>query len=200
MEQIILKYAYPLDTQRRDAALKMGWKYPSLGETRTQVELAKEWWSEINENNRLLGLLEKLSGFKLPYPLEAYLIGGAMNSTSHPLIVTLYKHDGVAKSKEGFTETIIHEITHRYVGDEDFPKIKSFYSEFIKKEFEGESASTQNHIMVYVFLKKILEEFFGKENVYKYINLENSPDYKKAWDIAAEREEELFNKFRELTN
>lgn len=199
MEQIILKYAYPLDAQRRDIASKIGWKYPTLGKVRKQVEIAKEWWQEINKNNKLIIRLEELTGFKLPYSLEAYLIGGAMNSTSHPLIITLYKKGGVAKSKEEFTETLIHEIIHRYVGDSDFPQIKKFYSDFIKKEFQHESVSTQNHIMVYIILKRILEEFFGKENIGKYINLEKSLDYKRAWDIAVEKEDELFNNFRKLT-
>lgn len=201
-ESIILKYAYPLDADRRSLAQKRGWWYPLVGEVRKQVEVAKNRWKEINQDNQVISRIEELTGLNLPYPVEAYLIGGVetISSMSHPLIITLWGHDEKVKTKEEFAEVVIHELLHRYVGGEDFPQLAKFW-EFIRVEYADEQVKTQNHIILYVFWKKIFEEFFGKENLDKYsVDLQKWPDYKRAWDIAIEKENELFEKFKKLTS
>src|SRR3989344_1932392 len=113
-----LKYAYPLDTERRQLfADKNFGDYPSVEEVKSKVSEWKKIWSEINKDDKVFKLLIKTIGVNIPKVLEMHIFGAGLNAMSNPLIMPIVGRGGKKFNDNEFIETAIHEVIHRFVGD-----------------------------------------------------------------------------------
>ena len=194
-----LKYAYPLDTERRQLfADKNFGDYPSVEEVKSKVSEWKKIWSEINKDDKVFKLLIKTIGVNIPKDLEMHIFGAGLNAMSNPLIMPIVGRGGKKFNDNEFIETAIHEVIHRFVGDsQNNANIENYWAT-IRKEYENESTLTQNHIIIYVVLEIVLLELFGKERLKDFINPKH-PDYQRAVAIVAEKgAQNLIKQFRDV--
>lgn len=192
-----LKYAYPLDNERRQLfADKNFGDYPSFEVIENKLEEWKKVWEELNTDDRIIKRLTELTGLTLSRDLELYIFGRGIRPMSNPLMMPIMNFKGKIFTDDEFTEIVIHEIAHRFVGDlENNPGLENYWN-MIRKEYANESILTQNHIIIYALLDIILMEIFGKERLKNFIHPKNY-DYEKAVAIVSEkRAENLINEFR----
>ncbi len=196
-----LKYAFPLDSDRRQLfANKNFGYYPSIEEVENKINEWKKVWSETNKEDRVFKLLIKTIGVNLPRDLEMYIFGAGLSAMSNPLIMPIINRgrDGKKFSDNEFIETAIHEIIHRFVGDSENNANIEKYWEIIRKEYNNENTLTRNHIIVYAILKIVLSELFGKEKLKNFTNPRH-PEYQRAVAIVAEKgAEKLVKQFRDI--
>jgi len=185
-----LKYAYPLDGERRKLfADKNFGDYPSIEEVRNKVGEWKKLWSDINKDDKIFKLLIKTIGVTLPRDLEMYIFGTGLNAMSSPLIMPIIGRNGKKFTADEFIEIVIHEIIHRFVGDlENNGNIEKYWKT-IREEYKDETILTQNHIIVYAVLEIVLSELFGKDKLKDFINSENPkhPEYQRAVATVAKK-------------
>ena len=187
--KIILRLSSLLDNERRILFKERGWPYPDLETVKAQDKICKEWWKEFNSDNKIINKISELTGVVLPYPIEAYVIGkGLAYSMSTPLIMQIFKRDDTAITRNDFIELIVHEVIHRFVGDTQMNPQTEPYWDFVREKYKNESRKTQNHIMVYAVLIKILGEFNKPSLDLIPERIEKYPDYKKAFEIAEKEE------------
>ena len=195
--KLYLKYAYPLDNERRQlfADKNLG-DYPSFGIIKSKVDDWKKLWTVTNTDDRVIKLLIDLTGLTLPRDLEMYIFGNGIRPMSNPLMMPIINFEGKTYSDDEFIEIVIHEIIHRFVGDyENNPGLKDYWNA-IRKNYSQESVLTQNHIIVYALLNKVLSGLFGKERLKDFMNLKH-PDYKRAVEMVLEKgAESLIKEFR----
>lgn len=197
--KLYLKYAYPLDRERRQLyADKNFGDYPSFEEVKNKVGEWKKIWSEINQDDKVFKLLIETIGVSLPRDLEMHIFGAGLNAMSNPLIMPIVGRSGKVFTDDEFIETAIHEVIHRFVGDSENNAGIEKYWESIRNEYEKESTLTQNHIMVYAVLEIVLSGLFGKDKLKDFIH-PKYPDYQRAVAIVAENgAHNLVKQFRDF--
>lgn len=194
-----LKYAYPLDRERRQFfADKNFGDYPSVEEVKNKVSEWKKIWSEINKDSKVFKLLIKTIGVNLPRDLEMHVFGAGLNAMSNPLIVPIVGRGGKKFTDDEFIETAIHEVIHRFVGDsENNTNIEKYWGA-VRKDYEKENTLTQNHIIIYAVLEIVLSELFGKERLENFIHPKH-PEYQRAVVIVAEKgAQNLIKQFQDI--
>lgn len=194
-----LKYAYPLDRERRQLfADKNFGDYPSVEEVKNKVSQWKNIWNDINKDDKVFMLLIKTISVNLQRDLEMHIFGAGLNAMSNPLIMPIVDRGGKKFADNEFIETAIHEVIHRFVGDlENNTNIEKYW-ETIRKEYKKESVLTQNHIMIYAVLEIVLFELFGKERLKDFINPKH-PEYQRAVAIVTEKGAgNLVKQFRDI--
>ncbi len=196
--KIHLKYAYPLDINRRQLfADKNFGSYPSVEEVKNKVKEWREIWEKLNKDDKIFKSLIEITGVNLPRDLEMYIFGAGLNAMSNPLIMPIVGRNGKIFTNDEFIETAVHEVIHRFVGDsENNAGIKNYW-EAIRKEYEKESILTQNHTIIYAILEIVLTELFGKERLKDFIHPKH-PDYQHAIAIVSENgAQNLVKQFRD---
>jgi hypothetical protein len=197
-----LKYAYPLDGERRKLfADKNFGEYPSIEEVRNRVGELKKIWSEINNGDKVFKLLIKVIGVTIPRDLEMHIFGAGLNAMSNPLIMPIIGRGGKKFTDNEFIEIVIHEVIHRFIGDSENNANIEKYWKTIREEYKNETIRTQNHILVYAVLEIVLSELFGKEKLKDFINSDNPkhPEYQRAVAIVVEKgAENLIKQFRDI--
>lgn len=194
-----LKYAYPLDRERRQLfADKNFGNYPSVEEVKNKVSEWKKIWNEINKDDKVFKLLIKTIGVNLQRDLEMHIFGAGLNAMSNPLIMPIVSRGGKNLTDDQFIETVIHEVVHRFVSNSENNTNIEKYWETIREEYKNETILTQNHIIVYTVLEIILSELFGTERLKDFINPKH-PEYQRAIAIVAEKGvENLVKHFRDI--
>lgn len=194
-----LKYAYPLDRERRKLfADKNFGDYPTIEEVKNKISEWKKIWSKVNKDDKVFKLLIETIGVNLPRDLEMHIFGAGLSAMSNPLIMPIVGRGGKVFVDDEFIETAIHEVIHRFVGDSENNVGIERYWETIRKEYEKESTLTQNHIMIYAVLEIVLSELFGEERLKGFIHPKH-PDYKRAVAIVAEKgAKNLVKQFRDF--
>jgi hypothetical protein len=185
--KLYLKYAGPLDEDRRALFLKknLGF-YPSPTEIKDVLQEWQETWNTINANDRVFHLLTSITGVTLTHDLEMYIFGTGLPAMSKPLMIPIIGKGDRKFTVNDFTELIIHELIHRFVGDvENNPGITSYWQQ-IRQEYSGESIKTQNHIIVYAVLEETISQLFDEESISSYINPPNQ-EYQVAVDIMRQK-------------
>ncbi len=197
-----LKYAYPLDGERRKFfADKNFGDYPSIEEVKNKVNKWKKIWSEINKDDKVFKLLIKTIGVNLPRDLEMHIFGAGLSAMSNPLIMPIVSRGGKKFTDNEFIKIVIHEVIHRFIGDSENNANIEKYWKTIREEYKEETILTQNHILVYAVLEIVLSELFGKDRLKDFINFENPkhPEYQRAVIIVSEKSaENLIKQFRNI--
>lgn len=193
------KYAYPLDTERRQffSNNNLG-DYPSIEEVENRRDEWKKIWSETNKNDKVFKLLIKTIGVSIHRDLEMYIFGAGLHAMSHPFIMPIVGRIGKRITDDEFIGIAIHEIIHRFVADfENNANIKNYWKT-IRKEYKSESTQAQIHIIVYAVLEIVLSKLFGKERLKDFITLRN-PNEQRAFAIVAEKgAQNLIKQFRDI--
>lgn len=192
------KYAYPLDRNRRQLfEEKNSGPYPSIEDVKAKIGEWRKVWDDLNADDRIFKLLIEITGVNLPRDLELCIYGAGLGAMSYPLIMPIARKNGEVIADDKFIRTAIHEIIHRLVADPENNAGVKEYWRAIKQEYAVESILTQNHIIVYAVLGKVLGEVFGKEKANGLMH-SKTPDYERAIAIVAEKgAENLIEQFRE---
>ena len=202
--KLLILYGYVLDRERRQLfKLKDLGPYPDFEVIKVQVNKLKELWAKINDQDQIIKKIIDLTGVNLSRDMEAWIIGSGLSPMSHPFIVPISAKNKEIFSEETFVEIIIHEIIHKFVGDqEETPRLEKYWNYLKNDKYKDESSSTRNHVILYAVLKVIIVEFFGRDKLSRYVRMENLPeDYKKAWDLMElEGAENLIAEFVKFTN
>lgn len=197
--QVVFKYAYPLDRNRRELykQKELG-RYPSQQRVKEEVNIWRKLWAEINEDDTVIKKIIDITGIIYPRDIEAFVIGGGMRAMSTPLILPVTSLENRGESKR--TELIIHEILHRFVGDrEAVPRVGNYWDK-VREKWADESKLTQNHIIIYALLIRILGDLTPDIDVKNTIHKE-ATNYFRALEIAREEDPDtIIAEFRELTD
>lgn len=186
--KLYIQYAYPLDMDRRYLLEEKNLQYPSYEEIVARIAELKKLWEDVNAGDRVFRLLIELTGVTVPRDLEMYIIGGGLRPMSHPLLMPITGGDGKRYSDDECLETIIHEIIHRFVGQSESNEGIAAYWQVIREEYTDETRTTQNHIIVYALLEKILAEVVGRDSLEGFMKPPH-PEYQKAAQIAKQKGE-----------
>lgn len=185
-QSLYITYAFPLDLDRRELAMKRGIAYPSQEKVFETAAIWRQVWQRVNQEDRIIHQLSTLTGVTLPYPIEANIIGGYFHAMSVPLIIPITVDQGRFLTETDFLNICIHELTHRFIlPREDIPQIRGYWNA-LQERYATESRDTQNHILVYALLKLVLPTFIGEECWQACQKIE-PPDYQRAFDIMEER-------------
>ncbi|MEX2515137.1 MAG: hypothetical protein WD335_03340 [Candidatus Paceibacterota bacterium] len=196
--QVVFKYAYPLDRNRRQLFKRKDLEgYPSKKRVNKEVQIWRELWSEINKDDSVIKKIIDITGITYPRDIEVFVIGGGLGAMSTPLILPVMSLEGQGRDKR--TELVIHELLHRFAGDrEAVPCVGNYWSK-VREKWVDESKLTQNHIIIYALLIRILGDLAPdidvKDTIYK-----EATDYFRALEIAREEgPDEIIAEFRELS-
>ena len=198
--QVIFTYAYPLDVNRRQLfeIKDFDQEYPSSDEVRKELASWRELWKKLNKHNRVLERITELTGVNYPRDIEAFVFGGGLGAMSTPLLLPLLKLKG--KPEEKRKELIIHEILHLYVSIKTDKVTTKPYWDMIAQKYANESKRTQNHIIIYALLEKLLAEFVPDFDVKNAIHPE-AEDYFRALKIARQADAgAVIAEFREFVS
>lgn len=199
--QLIFKYAYPLDGNRRQLFEEkdLG-EYPTIGEVEEGVEMWKALWAKYNKDDRVMKKIIELTGLVYPQDIIAFVIGGGLNPMSTPLILPVQWGDDTNYEQEGARkELITHEILHLFVGDQQaLPELREYWNAAYEK-YAGESDTVKHHVIIYALLIKIFDAFLPDMDVGDFIG-EDWEDYARAYEIACEEgADTIITDFRRLT-
>lgn len=169
--QIIIRYGRLIDPvfifycQNNPDLEKLGWKEwvpPTREEVNRRIKGYREEWRKYKITKNISSALGIPFGRNI---IDVHIVSGASRATSHPIIIK-----SGFKPKE-FVVTLAHELIHVILTDNKIPKIV-----FDEKESE----STNNHVIVFAVLKKILDqELWGVK-----VEMTKSKDYLKALEIS----------------
>lgn len=196
--QVIFKYAYPLDRNRRELYKKKDFgDYPSPERVKKEVEIWRDLWGDINKDDLVIKQIIALTGVTYPRDIEAFIIGGGMGAMSTPLLLPVTSLEGESSDKR--TELVIHEVLHRFVGDrEAVPRVGKYWQQ-VREKWSDESRLTQNHIIIYALLIQILADLLPDADVKDLIHKE-ADNYFRALEIAREvGPVAIIEEFRQLT-
>lgn len=174
--EIIIQYGRLIDPvftfycQNNPDLKKFGWDKwtpPTKEEIDKRIKAYKEEWEKYNivkEISNCLGL-----SFKRDV-IDVYIVSGVSRSSSHPIII---KSSFTPKE---FVVTLTHELIHRILTINKIPKVV----------FDpDESDTTNNHVIVFAVLKKILNEELWNINI-KPSSKHPSKEYARALELAEE--------------
>jgi hypothetical protein len=135
-----------------------------------------------------------VTGTTLPRDLEVYVFGQGIKAMSVPLLMPIANKNGKV-TEEGFLQTVIHEIVHRFSSSENNRGIAGYWEQ-MRNVYGNESQLTRNHIFVYAVLNVVGEKLFGPKWVAE-INKVEHPDYARAVEIVQkEGAQTLIDTFR----
>lgn len=175
--EIIIQYGRLIDsvsifyTQNHPSTKKYGWHDwtpPSQAELERRIDTYKKEWKKydlVKDISRVLNL-----SFKRRV-IDVFIVSGTSRATSHPIIIK----SGLTPDR--FVITLAHELIHRILSINEVPPL--VYDESV-------SSLTNNHVIVYAVLKKILNE--------KLWNIVIGPQSKypsKEYSLALELSEEI---------
>lgn len=190
------KYAYPLDSNRRQLFEEKGWEgYPSMDAICAEVDIWKEFWEEFNKDDEIIKEIVNLIGIIYPQNITAYVIGGGLNPMSTPLILPVLRE--ISYEAEGArAELLVHEILHLFVGDIQLIPFLNTYWRKTREKYSAESPVVQHHIIIYALLIKIFEKFLPQCSIDDYIG-DDWADYIRAYELVkAEGPDVLIEEFR----
>lgn len=197
--RLIFRYAYPLDDSRRQLSPQIGiTDYPSQDVVVAKCEEYRELWELYNKDNIILKKLTELLGIEYTHDIEIFVFGGGLRPMSLPFLLPVLGPGGI-RSAEATVAIIIHELIHVFVGQEDHDGLKEYW-QTVRHEYQDESITTQNHLIVYAVLDIALTEIFGKEKVSDLIKTNNS-EYQRAITIVLEKgAESIIADFQKFIN
>ena len=138
------------------------WTPPSKDVLNKRIKAYKEEWAkyDIIENiSKTLNLSFKQN------IIDVFIVSGVSRASSHPIIIK----SGL-KPRE-FVTTLSHELIHRILTENKIKKVL----------YDKESSdTTNNHVIIYSILKKILDKELWDTEVL----LAKSDDYKRAIELS----------------
>lgn len=144
---------------------KLGWNDwtpPSKEELNKRINAYKEEWAKHNVTEEIARVLN-LSF--VHNALEVFIVSGTPRGMSHPLILK-----SGYKPKE-FVAALAHELIHLILTENKIPRVVYDINA---------SESTNNHVIVYAVLKKVLNaELWDYE-----VKAAKQGDYRKALDLS----------------
>lgn len=141
------------------------WTPPSKEELDRRIKAYREEWNKYNiveDISKVLNL-----SFKRDV-IDVFIVSGISRASSHPIIIK----SGFRPKR--FVVTLAHELVHRILTINKIPKVI-----FDEKE----SDTTNNHVIVYAVLKKILNDEMWNITI-KPVSKYPSEEYVKAREIA----------------
>ena len=145
------------------------------------LALAEEW---NKYESQVIEELEKYPPYKFtPQSVKCYVVKNLpYTGISDPLIIK------IAEDFELFIATLIHELVHISISQEENNLVTR-----IRKEFpETPDFRTQLHVVVNFIEYQILKKLFDKEKLDKIMNRELSlVGLKKAWEIVLTNEDKI---------
>jgi hypothetical protein len=147
------------------------YQFPTKESVLEKVSLFKEVWK--NKGDNILEFLSKNTGLQFKRNIiDCFIVTATPKDMSSPLVIRS------RYTEKEFIYIILHELIHILFSDN---KVKYL------EEYKNESLTTQNHIQLFLLIKKYhlneindpdyLEEIKNKSNT-----LQNK-DYKRAWEI-----------------
>lgn len=138
------------------------WIPPTKENLDKRIKVYKEEWTKYN----IVKDISKLLGISFERNIiDVHIVSGVSRATSHPIILK-----SGFKPKE-FVVTLAHELIHVILTDN---KIKKIVFD------EKASKTTNNHVIVFAVLKKILDQELWDIEV----RATKSPDYLKALELS----------------
>lgn len=172
--EIIIQYGRLIDPvftfycQNNPELKKFGWNKwvpPTKEELEKRVESYKEEWARYN----MVQGISSVFGISFKRDvIDVFIVSGISRACSNPIIIK-----SGFKPKE-FVVTLTHELIHRILTENKIPRV--VYD-------ENESDTTNNHVIVYAVLKKILSEELWNIAIQPR-SKSPSPDYVKALEIS----------------
>lgn len=196
--KLIFKYAYPLDRNRRELFKERNFgEYPAPEVIKNRIQEWRKVWEEINIDDRIIKQLIELTGVELGRDFELYVFGAGLNAMSKPLMMPVMRNGNLLTDSQ-FLETIIHELCHRFAGDqEETPRLKAYW-EMVSRKYNEEHIVTQNHIIVYALLSVIFKNIFSAKQ--ENINPPKDENYLRAVSIVKEvGAENIIKEFRDFS-
>ena len=147
--EIIIQYGRLIDPflifycQNYPNANKFGWDKwipPTREQIDEKIALFKEEWRKYNMAKKISACLDMSFNRNV---IDVYVVSGITRDCSHPLIMK----SGL--NPKEFVVALAHELIHRILTINKIPRV--VYD-------EKESDTTNNHVIVYAVLKKILDE------------------------------------------
>lgn len=189
--QVVFEYAYPLDMECRQKFADEIEDYPDEKEIKETIVGWRKLWAEINEDDKLLKQIIELTGVQDQIDITAYIIGGGFLAKSSPLLLPVTSTRGASRDKK--TELIIHEILHNFVSGHEN------YWGMVRGKYGDESIKTQNHIIIYALLEKLLADILPDVDL-KDLIADSWKDYHRALEIVRETgPDKIIAEFRKLT-
>jgi hypothetical protein len=132
---IIFKYAYPLDRGRRALFRERNLgKYPSISTVKNRADYIRQAWSKTDADSAVVNQLTQLTGVQITRDLEMYIFGSGLNAMSKPLMMPITNSKGRQFTEDEIVEIIIHELCHRFAGDqEETPRLDKYWSMIRKR-------------------------------------------------------------------
>jgi hypothetical protein len=90
----------------------------------------------------------------------------------------------VYEDQNHFIDTLVHELIHRLLTDQDnFGRIKAAYR-YIDRKYKGEARETRLHIPIHAIHAHIYMKFFDEARLKAEIeHISFLPDYRRSWEI-----------------
>ncbi len=156
MPKLSFIYAYPLDGSRRRLFKEKDFgDYPSVDEIKRVISHWSDLWQELNQDNKIITALVNITKRTPTRNLECFVFGGGLNPMFTPFLLPVMGRGNVARSDEGFKQTLIHELLHIFVSTNN-----ESYLAFIREKYVAENISVQNHIIIYAMLYELYESLF----------------------------------------
>jgi hypothetical protein len=152
--------------------------YPTPDQVVAYKKSVEKDWKK--EGTKILNQISKLT--RLTWKEEkivCYVIGFG-RPFSDPLTLPIYK-----KSKRKFIDTLTHELIHQ-IQEQNSLKTEKWLKECLK-EYGREDILTINQILTLAVHWKIFEKLYSKAALRNEMKrYENSPSYRRAWEIVKE--------------
>lgn len=153
--------------------------YPTREQVVSYKESAEKAWKK--EGTKILNEISRLTKLKWKdEKIICYVIGFG-RPFSDPLTIRMYKN-----SKRKFIDTLTHELIHQ-IQEQNSLKVEKWLKELVV-EFKDEEMLTINQILTLAVHWKIFEKLYSKRALNNEIKrYENSPAYRRAWEIVKQR-------------
>jgi len=193
--RLIIKYAFPLDANRRQLYRQNNWPdYPAFHQITKQIEHWRSLWAETNHNDRIIELLSNVTGLYPADNFTLFVIGRGLPPMSQPFIMPIINHQGLMYDDDEFVEIVIHELIHLFIGEPDNHPGLSRYWEIIRSEFPAESIICQNHIILYAIFHQLTKELSLPPPKHP-----EKDDYRRALEIVKQHgSDKIIAQFRQI--
>ncbi len=141
-------------------------------QTLKYVKKLQKEWNKVEK--KVFTAMTKVSGLKWSQQTTTCFVVRNSNPFSMPLTLP------IRKDLDNQIETIIHELVHNLI----FQNSKKIRKKNYSKKYGRLSRVTKNHVLTHAILKETLLKIYGEKKTRLLIKkYNNSPEYKKAWEI-----------------
>ncbi len=195
---VYIHYSRLLDGQYRELFKSKNEQYPEMNIVSEDVDRIRNLFEEKNKGNNIIKMIGEVLGVFPAHDFEVSMFYRGLMPQSSPLLLPI--HFRKEKSSDlHLIKILTHELVHRFTASpykEDYST--KDYWRYVRDTYKNEPMYTQNHIIVYAVLEKVLPNIIGQEKTNWFLDNNLDPDYKRAIDIVREKGPDvLIKEFRD---